>query len=124
MRFIRLKVRTRIYLGFAALAALGLCIALFGLYQTSDVGTEVSKMDALSSNSVRVLTMGRQFEAIRRGGTRYLIDAQASFKTEHARKRQPGGQAFDRREQCNAVAGAQEGLRHCTSHVARIGCHV
>jgi len=82
MRFNRLKVRTRIYLGFAALAALGLCIALFGTYQTSGVGIDVGKMDALAANTQRVLTLTRQLEAIRRAGTRYLIDAQESSMKE------------------------------------------
>jgi hypothetical protein len=39
MRHIRLKVRTRIYLGFAVLVVLSLGIAAFGVYQLSGVST-------------------------------------------------------------------------------------
>lgn len=42
MRFVHLKVRTRIYLGFAALAVLSLGIALFGAFQFSGVGTNAA----------------------------------------------------------------------------------
>ena len=81
MRLIRLKVRTRIYLGFAVLVALSLGIAAFGVYQLSGVSTNVGKMDILATNTQRVLTITRQLEAIRRAETRYLVDApEASMK--------------------------------------------
>jgi methyl-accepting chemotaxis protein len=77
MQSIRLTVRTRIYLGFAVLVALGLGIAMFGVYQLSGVASSVDTMDALAGNSHRVLAVTRQLEAIRRAGTRYLTDASA-----------------------------------------------
>jgi methyl-accepting chemotaxis protein len=81
MRHIRLKVRTRIYLGFAVLVVLSLGIAAFGVYQLSGVSTNVGKMDLLATNTQRVLTITRQLEAIRRAETRYLFDAtEASMK--------------------------------------------
>ena len=81
MRHIRLKVRTRIYLGFAVLVVLSLGIAAFGVYQLSGVSTNVGKMDLLATNTQRVLTITRQLEAIRRAETRYLVDAtEASMK--------------------------------------------
>ena len=81
MRHIRLKVRTRIYLGFAVLVVLSLGIAAFGVYQLSGVSTNVGKMDLLATSTQRVLTITRQLEAIRRAETRYLVDAtEASMK--------------------------------------------
>jgi methyl-accepting chemotaxis protein len=75
MGFIRLRVSTRIYLGFGSLIVLGLCLAVFGVYQLGDISTEVGKMDALAGNTERVLIVTRHLEAIRRAGTRYLADA-------------------------------------------------
>ncbi len=81
MSFIRLKVRTRIYLGFAALVVLSLGIAIFGVMQLSGVGSNVGTMNALAGNTGRVLTLTRQFEAIRRAETRYMFEAtEASMK--------------------------------------------
>ena len=81
MRRIRLKVRTRIYLGFAVLVVLSLGIAAFGVYQLSGVGPNVGTMDVLAANTQRLLTITRQLEAMRRAETRYLIDApEASMK--------------------------------------------
>ena len=76
MRRIRLKVRTRIYLGFAALVVLSLGIAAFGVYQLSGVRHECRHDGCvLAANTQRVLTITRQLEAMRRAETRYLIDA-------------------------------------------------
>jgi methyl-accepting chemotaxis protein len=73
--FNRLKVRTRIYVGFAVLVLLGVALAVFGVYQLSTVGTNVGKMDALAANTQRVLTITRHLEAIRRAGRQYISDA-------------------------------------------------
>jgi hypothetical protein len=73
-----LKVRTRIYVGFAVLIALGVGIAAFGTVQFSAVGVSVGKMDALAANSNRVLAVTRNLEAIRRAETRYLLDGDDS----------------------------------------------
>jgi len=78
MRFSRFRVRTRIYAGFTALVVLGLCLAGFGGYQLAHVGGEVGKMDALAGNTQRVLHATRGLEAIRRAGTRYLLDGSDS----------------------------------------------
>ena len=75
MWFNRLKVRTRIYLGFGVLVALSLGLVGFGVYQLSGIGVQVGKMDALAGNTERVLVATRELEAIRRAETRYLLDA-------------------------------------------------
>jgi methyl-accepting chemotaxis protein len=74
MGFNRLRVRTRIYLGFGTLVILGLCLAAFGIFQLGQVGTEVRKMDALGANTQRVLNVAHNLEAVRRAETRYLLD--------------------------------------------------
>ena len=74
MHFLRLKVRTRIYLGFSVLIVLGLGLAGFSVRQLSGIGVDVGKMDVLAANTQRVLTASRDFEAIRGAGNRYLLD--------------------------------------------------
>lgn len=75
MGFTNLKVRTRIYLGFAALVVLSLGIAGFGVMQISGIGTNVAAMDRLASVTQRVLNTARNLEAIRRAETRFLFEA-------------------------------------------------
>ena len=79
MHFTRLKVRTRVYLGFAALLALSLGIALFGVFQFSGVDANVRKMDALAGNISRILTLTRQLATIDLAETRYLSDPDPSL---------------------------------------------
>ena len=71
----RLKVRTRIYLGFAALVAAGLCVAASGIYQMSGVGEQVGKMTSVAANSRLVLEASGRLEAMRRAENRYRLDA-------------------------------------------------
>jgi methyl-accepting chemotaxis protein len=81
MHLLRLKVRTRIYLGFATLVVLSVALAAFGFYQLTGVGRNVGTMDALAGNSHRVLTLTRQLEMMRAAETRYLFEgADASIK--------------------------------------------
>ena len=69
MSFIRLKVSTRIYLGFGVLVALGLGVAGFGVYQFLKVEDQVVKMTALSANLEQVLDVTHDTETIRRTET-------------------------------------------------------
>jgi methyl-accepting chemotaxis protein len=74
MRFSHLKVRTRIYTGFAALVVLSLCLAGFGVYQMLNIGSEARTMNTLSGVVWRVLGATYHLEAIRRAETRMRID--------------------------------------------------
>jgi methyl-accepting chemotaxis protein len=124
MGFIRLKVRTRIYLGFAALVALSLGIAIFGVFQFGGVGTDVGKMDVLAANTQRVLTAARGLEVMRRAETRYLIDApEASMKDAMDNASQTGlllGEAAKiaiSEERRKVFTSVQDGLRAHLSNV-------
>ena len=75
MQFLRLGLRTRLYLGFAILAAFGLGMAGFGMVGLSSVTYAVDRMAAISSNLVRVQEVAMQLEVIRRAANRYRIDA-------------------------------------------------
>jgi methyl-accepting chemotaxis protein len=71
----RLRLRTRIYLGYGMLIALTLGIAAFGSYGLSAVGQEIGKMEALAGNVQRVQNIVLRLEVILRGLTRYHADA-------------------------------------------------
>jgi methyl-accepting chemotaxis protein len=81
MRFLQLKLRTRIYLGFGLLIALGLGMAGFGATGLSGVSDSMEKMNAISGNLVRVQEVSKQLEVLRRGATRYRVDADEASLT-------------------------------------------
>ncbi len=74
----RLRVRTRIYLGFGLLVALTLGVAGFGIYQVSGVGNQARLMTDMSVNMRRVLTIARLVEAISGAETRYRTEPTAA----------------------------------------------
>ncbi|HET6307359.1 MAG TPA: methyl-accepting chemotaxis protein, partial [Rhodopila sp.] len=75
MRINRFRLRTRIYFGFGLLIALLLGIAAFGSYGLSAVGRKIDTIAALEANVRRVMQIQLKLEVIRRGLTRYRIDA-------------------------------------------------
>lgn len=74
----RLKISSRIYVGFGLLIILGLGVAGFGAYRFSEIGKQVGKMTLLSVNMQRVLQAKGQLEVIRREETRYRLNADAA----------------------------------------------
>jgi methyl-accepting chemotaxis protein len=76
-RLVRLRLRTRIFLGFGVLVALLLGIAAFGSYGLSVVGDEIDKMDAIAGNANRLEELALRMEVIRRGLANYRIDPDA-----------------------------------------------
>jgi methyl-accepting chemotaxis protein len=84
MRFIRFRLRARIYLGFGMLIALLLGIAVFGSYGLSVVGEQIDKMDAITGNSNRLQELALRMEVIRRGLADYNADVDATMLHEVA----------------------------------------
>ena len=75
MQMSRLRLRTRIFFGFGVLVALLLGVAAFGSYGLSVVGREIGRMNSIAGNVRRVEEIVTRLEVIRRGLTRYRIDA-------------------------------------------------
>jgi methyl-accepting chemotaxis protein len=65
MRFPRLRLRTKIFLGFGLLIALLLGIGGFGSYALSVVGDEIDRLDGITGNSNRLQDLALQMELIR-----------------------------------------------------------
>jgi len=69
----RVRVRTRILVGFGILLSLCLAIALFGIVGLGRVGSEVDRVVAVSDASTHGLQAGRLFEALQRTAVRYQL---------------------------------------------------
>jgi methyl-accepting chemotaxis protein len=74
MGFLRLKVRTRIFVGFGLLVILSAALAGFSLMQLTAVDEQIGKMNAVAANSARVLQSAHGLETMRRGALRYRFD--------------------------------------------------
>src|ERR1700735_3943677 len=84
MRLSRLRLRTRIFLGFGMLIGLLLGIAAFGSYGLSAVGDEIDRMDAVAGNTNRAQELALRLEVIRRGLAVYRVDQGADLMHEVA----------------------------------------
>ena len=69
-----LKIRGRIFIGFAIVIGIGVAVAIYGVGQLSNVGVKVHSMSGLSGNVVRVLQTTADLEAVRRAENRYRLD--------------------------------------------------
>ncbi len=74
MGFLRLQVRTRIFVGFGLLVILSAALAGFSLMQLTAVDEQIGKMNAVAANTVRVLQSAHALETMRRGAIRYRFD--------------------------------------------------
>ena len=70
----RLKIGTRIFIGFGTLIAISLIIAGFGVYRLADVGEAAASMDSTGGRVGKMVDATRRLEAIRRAETRMRID--------------------------------------------------
>jgi methyl-accepting chemotaxis protein len=81
MSLFRLRIKGRLYSGFALLLVFVLALAVFATWKMSSIQSQVGKMTAISANAVRVMEISTNLQAIRRGILRYNFDAdEPSFK--------------------------------------------
>jgi hypothetical protein len=78
----RTLIKWRIFGGFGLIVALGVGMAIYGVWALAGVGGDVTKLSALSENTVRVLTTSRVLESMRRGATRYASAADPALVKE------------------------------------------
>jgi methyl-accepting chemotaxis protein len=67
----RILIKWRIFGGFGLIVALGVGMAVYGVWGLSSVQTNVDQLTRLSVNTVRVLKTSRLLESMRRATTRY-----------------------------------------------------
>ena len=70
----RLRVATRIYVGFALVAVLGFSMVGFGVVQLTNVATYVTQMSEMSIRSARAVELEKILETAHRAETRYRLD--------------------------------------------------
>jgi methyl-accepting chemotaxis protein len=77
MGFGRLKVRTRIFVGFGLLVVLSLALAGTTLLQLDGISAQMRQMNGLDATVAQVMEANHALETIRRGISRYRIDRDA-----------------------------------------------
>ena len=82
MRLSRFRLRTRIFFGFGLLVALMLGVAAFGTYGLSVVARQMQAINTTVANVRRVEEIAYRLEVIRRGLTRFMIDADAGARKD------------------------------------------
>ncbi|MGJ5207302.1 HAMP domain-containing methyl-accepting chemotaxis protein [Bradyrhizobium sp. HKCCYLR20261] len=75
MMSFRLKIRGRLYAGFAALVAVGMVMAAVAVWNLRAVSGQVASMSALSDATARILQISNHLQAIQRANLRYIHDA-------------------------------------------------
>ncbi|MGY4304584.1 methyl-accepting chemotaxis protein [Bradyrhizobium sp. USDA 4369] len=75
-----MKIKTRLYVGFGVLVALGLLMAGFGLWQSSATSERVERLSTQAEYAIGVVKISSELQAIRRALLRYQFDNdEASF---------------------------------------------
>ncbi len=78
----RFNITSRIYAGFALLVALGLSLAILGVWQFSATHGQVDRLVAGSDNTARVLEETRLLETMRRAALRYQTKSDQAMVKE------------------------------------------
>ncbi|MGJ4929735.1 HAMP domain-containing methyl-accepting chemotaxis protein [Bradyrhizobium sp. HKCCYLS2038] len=71
----RLKIRGRLYAGFAALVVVGAVMAAMAVWNLWAVRDQVASMSALSDATARILQISNHLQAIQRANLRYIHDS-------------------------------------------------
>ena len=70
----KLRVRTRLYLGFSFLIVLAGLLAAAGTWGIERLAGRITAMERIGANTRQVLTATRLLESVRRAETRYMFD--------------------------------------------------
>jgi methyl-accepting chemotaxis protein len=82
MSILNLRIRGRLYGGFAALLLFCAGLAGFAVWQLGELRTQVAALDLQSNNSIRVGEIATNLQAIRRAILRYAFDHDEKSYTE------------------------------------------
>ncbi len=82
----RLKIRGRLYAGFAALVAVGVIMSGVAVRNLWTVRDQVAKISALSDHTARILQISNQLQAIQRTNLRYIHDGNEPALKEAAER--------------------------------------
>jgi methyl-accepting chemotaxis protein len=82
MSFLNLRIRGRLYGGFAALLLFCAGLAGFAVWQLGELRTQIAALELQSSNTIRVGEIATDLQAIRRAILRYTFDHDEKSYTE------------------------------------------
>jgi len=74
MASFRLKIRGRLYAGFAALVAVGVIMSAVAVWNLWTVRDQVEKITTLADHTARILQISNHLQAIQRANLRYMHD--------------------------------------------------
>jgi hypothetical protein len=86
MSLLEMRIKGRLYSGFGMLVMFVLALAVFAVWKMTAIQSEVGKMTALSGNTVRVMEVSTNLQAIRRAILRYNFDADETSFRESAER--------------------------------------
>jgi methyl-accepting chemotaxis protein len=74
MSIVNLRIGGRLYVGFGALVLFSAVLAGFGVWQLGEIATRVKRMGEQSQNSIRVVQISSELQAVRRAILHYNFD--------------------------------------------------
>jgi methyl-accepting chemotaxis protein len=74
MSLLNLRIRGRLYGGFGTLILFGIALAVFAVWQLSEIRTRVTALTLQSTSTIRVEEIATELQAIRRAVLRYAFD--------------------------------------------------
>jgi methyl-accepting chemotaxis protein len=86
MSFLNFRIRGRLYGGFGALILFCAALAGFGVWQLWGIGDGVASMTIQSRNTIRVVQISSELQAIRRAILRYNFDHDEASFTEAGKR--------------------------------------
>ena len=93
MSLLRLRIKGRLYAGFATLVLFGVALASFAVWQLSAIEGEVGRMTRISDNTIVVLEISTELQAVRRAILRYNFDHDKPSFAEADKRSQPAASA-------------------------------
>ena len=82
IRLNQIAVKSRLYAGFGALVVIGIAVALYGSWELSKTRSQITQMNSVSANTVRVLEEAKLIETIRRARQAYDESGDAGVAKE------------------------------------------
>jgi methyl-accepting chemotaxis protein len=82
VRLSDLKITTRIFGGFGALIVFGTLVAGFGVWQLSDVGSQVGRLVSVADNNAAIIEVGKRIQALRHLSLKFKVTGEPTVARE------------------------------------------
>jgi methyl-accepting chemotaxis protein len=82
VRLSDLKITTRIFGGFGTLIVFGTLVAGFGVWQLSDVGSQVGRLVSVADNNAAIIEVGKRIQALRHLSLKFKVTGEPTVARE------------------------------------------